>query len=108
MLGNRPPFELGVRMSLDQLVSSFKSGNLEIDCREMKLTQNRAANPITYAGKGTIRQAADGRLEFKLYATSTNDSQAADIKRIFSVASGQMYVESDYCTLTATAYDGEV
>lgn len=86
----------------DDLVSAFRSGNFEIDCLEMRLTQNKTEEPITYSGPGYIRLSDDGTLEFKIYAREVrNTSALASLNATMKSESGKIYAETDFYTLAA-------
>jgi hypothetical protein len=86
----------------NDLVSAFRSGKFEIDCLEMRLTQHKAQDPITYAGPGYIRLTDDGNLEFKIYAREVkNTSALAALDAMMKGESGKIYGETDFYTLAA-------
>jgi hypothetical protein len=59
-------------LDYEEIIEAFRNGKLKVDCRSMTLTQ-RAVRGETYLGKGYIRQAEDGAVEFRLYVERTED-----------------------------------
>jgi hypothetical protein len=89
-------------LSGDALVSAFHSGQFEIDCLEMRLTQRKQENPIVFSGPGFIRLSGDGNLEFKIYAREVlNTSALASLDDQMNGISGQIYSDGDFYTLAA-------
>jgi hypothetical protein len=89
-------------LSGSELISAFRKGEFELDCIHMQLAQNKDEKPIVCSGRGYIRVAKDGRLEFKIYATDVTDTDAfAAFKSTMAVASGTIYASTDFYTLTA-------
>jgi hypothetical protein len=69
-------------MTIDELVATFRERQLQIDCGAMTLVQNATESPISYHGKGYIRETDDDKLTFRLYATETQKTdQSSDLKR---------------------------
>lgn len=94
-------------MTIDELVATFRQRRLQIDCRAMTLVQNTGDRPVSYRGKGYIRQNEDDTLTFKLYATETqNTDQFADFKRTVGGNPGEIYGPNAYFTLTAGDAEG--
>ena len=86
----------------DGLVSAFRSRKFEVDCLEMRLTQQQAEYPIVYVGPGYIRLSDDGNLEFKIYVRDVkNTSSLASLDAMMKGESGKIYGETDFYTLAA-------
>jgi hypothetical protein len=94
-------------MIADDLIKALKQLKLEIDCFEMALVQNLPENPVSYRGKGYIRQTENDTLTFKLYASETKNIDATRYMRAVP-HSGKLFTESEYYTLTALTSDGTV
>jgi hypothetical protein len=71
-------------MIADDLIKALKQLKLEIDCFEMALVQNLPENPVSYRGKGYIRQTENDTLTFKLYASETKNIDATKYMRACS------------------------
>jgi hypothetical protein len=95
-------------MTSPEMLSAFKQRRLAIDCVDMALVQKVDALPITYKGKGYIRQTSDS-LQFKLYVTETCNT---DHFRHFVAAledaskSGRLVTDNEFYNLSATSGDG--
>lgn len=88
---------------------ALKQRRLEIDCIEITLKQNDTTDPILFKGKGYIQQTDKDTLRFKLYATETvNTDWRSHFKSLHSIKCGELYTESHFYNLTATALDGSV
>ena len=86
----------------NDLVSAFRKGELEIDCAQMRLAQNKSENPIIYSGRGFIRLSDEGNLEFKIYADDVSNTSVFDaLKEVMAVPSGKVYDDTDFYTLNA-------
>jgi hypothetical protein len=91
-----------LKLTGDDLVSAFRAGEFEIDCIEMRLTQHKEQDAITYVGPGYIKLSDDGNLEFKVYARDeANTSALASLDAMMKPESGKIYGETDFYTLTA-------
>jgi hypothetical protein len=94
-----------------EIISKFKQRTLELDCIDMTLVQNQPALPISYEGKGYIRQSTNDRLEFKIYAIKI---QNTDVVRHLKSAiegtreQGGLFRDNEYYCLSATTTDGTV
>jgi hypothetical protein len=94
-------------MNIDEAVAALKTNSLEIDCVEMKLTQEASTTPIVYEGKGYIRQNRDGVLNFKIYTAKVQNTNAAqDLMQQLSVKSGSLFADSDFFTLSVRDANG--
>jgi hypothetical protein len=92
---------------LIKLIEDFRQSKLQIDFIELKLTQNKGSDPVSYTGTGYIRQTDDDLLTFKLYSVRTENTNFADeFNKLGSTKSGALYQEDDYFTLIGTAIDG--
>jgi hypothetical protein len=92
-----------------EIISDFQRRALEIDCFDMSLSQKTLENPISFEGKGYIRQTLDDKLTCKIYVEKTvNTDQWGWMKRSLSAKSGQLYSESDYFDLAAKDANGVV
>src|SRR4051812_48582014 len=86
----------------DGLVSAFRLGKFEIDCLEMRLTQQNAQDPIVYGGPGYIRLSDEGNLAFKIYVREVkNTSARASLDATMKAESGKIFGDSDFYTLAA-------
>jgi hypothetical protein len=95
-------------ISLGDLIASFRQRKLQIDCRSITLTQSASHKPVTYSGKGYIRQNDDDTLSLKLYGTETlNTDMFASFKREAGGMPGVLYGESDYFTMKAVSVDND-
>ncbi len=93
-------------MNYEKVIDQFRTGDLEIDCRSMTLTQ-RVTGGEVYKGKGYIRQDEDGALQFKLYVVSTEDVKPFEsFNRRLSVPLGKLHPEDVMYDLVAIAHDG--
>jgi hypothetical protein len=82
-------------MIADDLVMALKQLKLEIDCFEMALVQNRPDSPVSYKGKGYIRQTENDTLTFKLYASETKNIDAIRYMRLVA-DSGRLFTASEH------------
>ena len=93
-------------MNIDDSVEALRQGLFEIDCPTMALTQ-RKENGEVCQGSGYIKQAADGRLTYKMYvASSVNSSLFGRMDTYSKVRPGEVYGDDYYYDLTATTIDG--
>jgi hypothetical protein len=96
-------------MSITDTIDAFKQRRLEFDCVEMTLIQQAEPNPISFKGKGYIRQTAEDVVTFKLFAEEiVNTDMFRDLSARLALKSGEIFPESTYYTLTATAFDRTV
>ena len=80
---------------------------MQIDFLDLVLIQDKADEPISYKGKGYIRQTDDDTLTVRLYAVETaNTDMASDFNCLNRAKSGTLYDETDFYSLTGTAPDG--
>jgi hypothetical protein len=94
-------------MILDDLLTKFEEKRFEFDCPQMELTQANATNPVTFKGKGFVRQTSDDQLEFKMFATETAGTDQADwLRRQLSATSGKLFADADYYDLNVTDING--
>lgn len=95
-------------MNPDQIISDFRQRKLHVDFLEMSLVQNKSSKgPVSYNGKGYIRQTGDDVLMFKLYANETlNTDFVANLKRLNEIKSGELYSDDSYYILSGIAADG--
>ncbi|MCX7308712.1 MAG: hypothetical protein NTZ72_12530, partial [Afipia sp.] len=95
-------------ISFDDLVAAFRQKRLQIDCRAITLVQNIARKPVTYTGKGYIRQNDDDTFSLKLYGTETlNTDMFASFQREAGGMPGELYAESAFFTMTAISVDND-
>ena len=93
-------------LNYEETIDEFRKGDLEIDCRAMTLTQ-RKINGEVYTGKGYIRQAESGALQFKLYVVETsNVTPFESFSRHLSIQAGTLHPEEVFYDLSATTHDG--
>ena len=60
------------------------------------------AAPVSYRGKGYIRQEDDDTLSFRLYATEIRNTDAEfSFQRLGATKPGEIYPATEYYTLTA-------
>lgn len=92
---------------MQAIIDDFRQGKLQIDFLDLALIQDKAEKPISYKGKGYLRQMEDDRLIVRLYAVeTTNTDMASDFNSFNRGKSGTLYDETDYYSLTGTAPDG--
>lgn len=93
-------------MNTADSIDAFRKGVFEVDCPAMVLKQ-RKENGEVCEGSGYIKQAADGRLIYKLYVASSMNSGPFRQLEIFNkVRPGRLFEDEDYYDLTAIAIDG--
>jgi hypothetical protein len=93
-------------MNIEDSIEALRQGSFEIDCPTMALKQ-RKENGEVCQGSGYIKQDADGRLTYKLYAASSINSGPFRQLEIYSkVRPGKLFEDEDYYDLTATTIDG--
>lgn len=93
-------------LDYEETIDKFRKGDLEIDCRKMRLTQCKTDGEM-YIGKGYIRQTEGGGLEFKLYVVETSNVKPFDsLNRRLSIEAGSLNPEDVFYDLSATAHDG--
>ncbi|MGK2908503.1 MAG: hypothetical protein ACSLE1_01665 [Sphingobium sp.] len=85
----------------NDLIEHFSSGHFDLDFSHMELTQNSSQSPIIYSGMGNIKQNSDGRLAFKIYATSCTNIDDNSRFETGGLA-GSLYEDQRYYTLKAT------
>src|SRR5260370_19903661 len=96
-------------MPLDDIITALRQRVVQLDCIEMTLVQNADSDPISYKGKGYIRQTDDDRLTFKIFATETKGTNLFEqLKADLSIQSGRLFVDTDYYTLSAMERDGTI
>lgn len=83
------------RTELDDL----KSGELKLECIDMRLLKQSESEERTFEGAGHIQHREDGKLEFVLYAPNSEIS----IQDLFgpSVKAGEWIPETEFYELTA-------
>jgi hypothetical protein len=92
-----------------KMIQALKELKLEFDCLELVLTQNKEANPISFSGKGYVRQTGEDLLTFKLYSNHTaNTTISTSLNELGRIRSGTLYEKSDYYTLQLKLTDGSV
>src|ERR1019366_9440037 len=93
--------------TMQKIIDDFRRGKLQIDFLDLALIQNKADKPVSYKGKGYIRQTEDDRLIVRLYAVETaNTDMPSDFNSLNRTKSGTLYDETDFYSLTGTAPDG--
>ena len=91
------------------LISDFQRHALEIDCFHISLVQNASEIPISFKGRGYIRQTADDKLTCKIFVEETaNTDQWKWMMLQVSGKSGQLYSDNDYFGLVAKDANGTV
>jgi hypothetical protein len=87
-------------MIFRKMIQALKERQLDFDCLEMVLTQNKEAIAISFSGKGYIRQTGEDLLTFKLYSNQTEHmTMSASLNELGRIRSGTLYEKSDYYTL---------
>ena len=87
--------------------ANYASRTFAIDCPRMILRQNISEKPVTYEGPGSIYQAPDGMLKFKLYSAGVcNGSPFEELRRLLNAKEGEIIPHSEYFSLNATSIDG--
>jgi hypothetical protein len=95
-----------VMIDIDKIVDAFRLGAFEIDCTSMVLRQRKEGGR-RYEGRGYVRQADGGALEFKLYVEKKENAHLpAILEKLTGGASGEIYSDGDLYDLTATSVDG--
>lgn len=93
-------------MNIEDSIEALRQGSFEIDCPTMALKQ-RKENGEVCQGSGYIKQAADGRMTYKLYvASSINSGPFRQLEIYRKVRPGKLFEDEDYYDLTATTIDG--
>jgi hypothetical protein len=90
-----------------EILSALKQRTLEMDCVDVALVQSADVSPISYKGKGYIRQTSEDCLIFKLYATeTTNTDKSRHLKDFFTAKSGRLRRDDEYYRFAAITSDG--
>jgi hypothetical protein len=63
----------------EELASRLKEGTFNLDCSEIRLTQDIATDPCVFRGPGYIRQNDAGDLTFKLYLDGEIPNETEDL-----------------------------
>jgi hypothetical protein len=94
-------------MNPSEIIPAFKQGTLDLDRVHMVLTQNAENSPITYSGKGYIRQCDDDRLSLKIYVSETkNTDKYHDLKELLENQPGKLFQPNEYYNLSVMTTDG--
>ncbi len=64
-------------------LESIKSRKWRIDCPFMRVQSRKSQDPATYEGPGLIRLSEDGRILFRQYATSEENTEEWDFRSPF-------------------------
>ena len=95
-------------MVIDETIADLKAGKLAIDCIDMALTQVADERPITFRGKGYIRQDEEGVFRFKIYAQEVdNTDHFKTLERHLQGQSGTIVERQEYYSLVATDMAGK-
>jgi hypothetical protein len=82
-------------------VVALRDGQFEANCPRMRLEQSVFKTPKVFSGPGIIRQTAENRLRFTLFAGERLLPEEV-LTRMSSVPSGEIIPESEYYILYAT------
>lgn len=94
-------------MNIDEYIESFRQGSFEVDCPDMELKQRKDDGAV-WQGSGYIKQGADGRLTYKLYAKSSLASGGLpELATFKTVRPGKLFNDEIYCDLTAKSIQGD-
>jgi hypothetical protein len=88
---------------------ALKAGRFELDCRTIELVQNKSEGARTFGGPGFIRQNATGDIEFKIYTSDVQNTDAArELQNESMLQPGKIVEAHEYFTLRATDYRGGI
>jgi hypothetical protein len=94
-------------MNPSEIIPAFKQRTLDLDCVHMILSQTTENAPVTYSGKGYIRQSNDDRLSFKIYVSeTTNTDKYHDLKEMLENQPGKLFQPNEYYNLSVVTTDG--
>ena len=94
-----------VTLDIDETIDAFRRGVLDIDCKQMVLTQNKEGGEC-FEGQGYLRQSNEGILIFKIYVIQHNAEPFCHLDSLLSGGAGQLYSEQMFYELDAIAHDG--
>lgn len=93
-------------MNFLEAIRNSKNGDFSVDCNSIRLEQTSAQAPLIFDGPGYIRQAAEGRYEFKIYDPGKKPLQFMPTE--LGVGAGRVFGSDVYFSLKAVAHDGSV
>jgi hypothetical protein len=92
-----------------EAAQNLKARRLHIDCVEMELLRNVAANAERYTGSGYIDQDDAGVITFRMYAATTENTSAVErLQALMINKAGAVYGDADFFTLRAKDYSGSL
>jgi hypothetical protein len=94
-------------LKLDDAISAFRAGKLEIDFTEITFRQVTDEDPSVFTGPGTLKQTLDGT--FDVMCSAQASSVRAIVRKMgkdLSVLAGRLYREDDYYEFSGRDTDG--
>jgi hypothetical protein len=92
-------------LDVDETIDAFRRAELDIDCKQMVLTQNKDGGE-RFEGQGYIRQGDDGTLIFKIYVATHNAKPLGHLEAMFNCSAGRLHSDEMFYDLEAVAHDG--